>query len=260
MKQLSIISLVALTLILTACKKDADNSLYPDLLSQVQNNYTLESELDEVLITFINSLSGAEHSVGVSDNPNFGHFSDMPEYDIFISGASDKSLKINVDGQEYSANERGRWLRSDARLKLLYGKTVTIQMQDDRTTSNYSMYVPKPALVQKLGAPRSNEISRTGNTLKWTPDPNNTYGKVLMICRLFNTSGFGEPNNGSTASKYYLLDDDGEYSLDNILADPSAKRINFMLVTGNAVAFESNGVKTVFDIRCTDSHEYEIVD
>jgi hypothetical protein len=169
-------------------------------------------------------------------------------------------VKVTVDGRSYLPDATGGFLKQGIEFKDYYGKTVNVSIEDAGSRKDYSFYVPKQATAKKLGQPQSNHINRTGNTLEWTPDANSTTGKLVLYYTLYK--------EGTTAAyddaviykqEAVLLDDNGQYSLDNILADTAITKINFILTTGNAVAFQTkDGKKLTFDIKSCDSHEYNM--
>ena len=258
MKKSLILSLVLLSTIISCKKESSDTSTE---IQFGQFRIGLESPLNDACLNFLNEMANGTYSVGVSDNPNFGNFaSSHPESDIFINGKAKPHLKIEVDNMTYQTDDNGQILTQDINLKRLYGKEVNIKISDENTSQTYKIYVPKPALVTKLGQSQSIDINRKGNTLKWTPDPSSPFKKICLYYVPYDNPEFGGTNSTPVTAKRVFIDDDGEFSLDEILSNTNIKRINFMLISGNAVAFTSQGVKTVFDIRTSDSHEYVITD
>jgi hypothetical protein len=88
--------------------------------------------------------------------------------------------------------------------------------------------------------------------LVWAPDPDNVLGKVILYYTLFDAGGNMLKEDGE------LIDDNGSYSIDNIISNPNVKSIYFRLLTGNTTSTLVNGKKLLFSIESYDHHRYEI--
>jgi hypothetical protein len=240
--------IIVVVFITTACKKDPPvYRLFPNFVLPANSN----AETKRIYA----AVQNPKYSFGIIDNPGYGTFSTKyPEYDILMSGKTPANISISLNGVPYKAEANGQWCRQAIDLKNYYGKNVTLKVNNSQT---FNMYVPKPALVKKIGIPGMAEITRTGNQLTWTKDPNSATGKVVLYYELYDNSEFGS-SKGMYYNNIVLLDDNGSYNLDPLISDQKAKKIYFKMVSGNAVSFVINGEKYLFVIDTRDHHEYDI--
>ncbi len=250
----SIQLLIILALFITSCKKDkaVTNSNTSSIKTTISNLRVL---LNEEGRRIVDDAMDYDYSVGVIDNPNYGKFGLDPAYDVYLGGATPNDIKISLNGTEYAAQSNGQWAKNGIEFKNYFGTKVKINISDSKNSQAYEVYVPTHALAKKLGMPQSQYINRTGNVLTWTPDPLNKTGKVALYYHLCTG------DNGDTwfANNVLLLDDNGSFSLDDVLSDTKTTKINFMLITGNVVSFiTKDNKKLICFIRSCDSHEYFI--
>ena len=133
-------------------------------------------------------------------------------------------------------------------------RNVHVKINSGSTVLTESdIYVPKAHLASKLGEEGGAVIGRTGNNLTWTPDNNNVSGKIILFYHLYSDDGKTELDVDAE-----LLDDDGSFSLDNIISNTNIKKIGFTLISGNTVSTTCNGKKILFHIDTRDHHNYMI--
>lgn len=259
MKKLFLFLGVSLMISFVSCKKEtvvketekSTPMSVMDVINGVGTSLVLDGELNRIYQDVLNP----DYQLGINDNPNFGQFSSTSEYDIFIGGKTPENVKVKLNGSEYVPYGQGSWLKQGIEFKEYFGKNVTVEIFDGNTWDSHQVYVPKQVLATKLGEPQSQIISRTGNDLHWTPDANSTTGKIALDYTLYDNDEVGS-ESGMYKRDILILDDNGTFSLDEILADNNCKKIYFTMVTGNTVSRIINGKKLLFSIASYDHHEY----
>lgn len=266
MKKTTIITtslIVMLTSILVYCKKDdkLGNSEIKKTGNHSANRTIADVEVpedaNEEMIRIFKDVQSPDYEVAIIDNPNYGQFSSTaPGYDILLGGKTNPADKISVelDGTSYSPSADGQWLRQNIVFKDYIGKTVNVKIKSDNNLIvEGNIYVPKAHLASKLGTSNSLNINRTGNTITWISDPNNSTGKVILYYQLFDGSG------GIITSDATMIDDNaGSFCIDNIISGSNTKSIIFSLITGNTLSCIINTKKLLFYINTRDHHEYFI--
>ncbi len=265
MKIKKIIIALVTSIVLLACNKEKGangkndaNDMGKSRQARVDGSINDNSEVSRIL----DDIDNPAYTVAIIDNPNYGKFSSTAGYDVIMSGTSPQNVTIALNGVVYRPKEKGQWLQQDERLKQYYGKNVAISIGVGTSKEDFNIYVPQPALVKKLGEPRSMKIKRTGNELEWTPDLKNPSGKVSLVYELYEQADQDETDDASIMYKSdaILLDDKGQFKLDEILSDTRCKKIYFRLVSGNTASTQKIDGKLLFHISTYDQHEYIIAD
>jgi hypothetical protein len=204
-----------------------------------------------------NAIEGHTQEVSIMDNPNFGAPTTSTN-DIYFSGKSNKGVSININGDKYTASADGQWMHN-ARTKLsdYFDKDLTITISKVDNTETYRLHQPQKINATNLLVNNSAEIMRAGTIIHWNADAKNTSQKVLLSYTLYDNAEYMS-GVGAIKTQSEIIDDDGEFNLDNILADAKVKRIAFQLVRGNAVSFMDGDDKMLFHISCVDHHEYVV--
>jgi hypothetical protein len=246
-----------------ACSKKGNNPMTNTTgNSALREGYSLfswlsTSGLNQNAIDLANHVDGHTQEVSIMDNPNYGSFSPSPENDIYFSGQSNSNLSISIDGFKYSARDDGQWLRHDSKLKTYFGKNLSVKISDGSSTNTYSIYQPTQMRVVKLGQANSLNIARTGNNITWNADPLNSAGKVILYYSTYSNAEYMS-NEGLVDRNFVILEDNGQWNLDNLITDQSIRRIKLQFVRGNAVSLLSGEEKVLFHISSVDHHEYII--
>jgi hypothetical protein len=204
-----------------------------------------------------NAVQGHTQEVSIMDNPNYGVLTASTN-DIYFSGKSNPGLTININGDNYTASTDGQWMHNvRAKLNDYFDNDLTIIISKGAHVERYTLHQPQKIIATNLLLNNSTEISRAGNIIHWNADAKNTSQKILLSYTLYDNA---EYMNGASVIKTQseIVDDDGEFSLDNILADAKVKRIAFKLVRGNAISFMDEDDKMLFHISCVDHHEYVV--
>ena len=269
MRKILILTTVILAII--SCSKEisdldktGNNTLNEPLLSTsaLISNFILPDDINSEGERISNDVFDPKYTIAVIDNPNFGTFSSTPEYDIIFGGKSPSNIKIKLNGDEYTPSTNGQWFGQGIEYKNYYGKNVLVEIfENDNLLESSSIYVPRPILTNKLGSVGSQEISRTGNTLTWDADnTGNSSNKVALIYYLYDNNNIGS-EEGLYERNLLLLDNNGLYNLDGILADTECKKIYFRLVNGSTVSCNVNGSeKLLVHISTFNHHEYIVGD
>lgn len=253
------ILMLCLAISLVSCNKETNEKPKSGSLSaaEIIQNMKLASNLDPEATRVYNDVLRPKYTVAIIDNPNFGRFSPTPEYDVCISGKSKNEVRIKVDEVEYAPYD-GQWLKQSIEFKNYYGKTVNIEIKSGAFTMSKSIYIPKQILVKQLSKPSSLNITRSNNVLRWTPDVNNKNQRVALFYDLYDNAEIG--HDGLYKRDILILDDNGEYNIDHILADKKCKKIYFRMISGNTTSAIINGEKLLFHISSHDHHEYMVED
>ncbi len=260
MKKIIISSLLAIGVLSCSKEREQQNNL-----SQNSSDISLTGIIARALPLGVNSetqriyedIQDPKYTVAIIDNPNYGKFSNSPQYDVFIGGKSKPSVSVKLNNVTYNARPDGQWLTQGLEFKNYFNKDVSVTIKDGEAIANFVIHVPKPALVNKLGAAGSLAISRRGNTLTWSADPNNLSGKVALHYTTYNNNAIGS-EEGVIKRDILLLNDNGSFNLDDIISNTAVKKIYFRLVTGNTASVKFAGEKLLFHISSFDHHEYTI--
>jgi hypothetical protein len=260
MKKILYIS--ALSLLLFSCEQDKDNVTVETNANNEKITViteTARSNSQEEVARIINDAEDPTHTIAIIDNPNFGVISESNAHQVVFGGSLPNGVSIAIDGKEYAnGNERGSILKQGGQYRSFFGREVEVAINAGKVVKRSTIYIPKPALVTKLGEQQSLEIPRTGNELTWEPDKASTTGKVALYYELYDSNIIGD-QNGKYKTDIILLDDTGRYSLDEIINDGRCQKIYFRLVTGNTTSLTlDNKQKILFHISSYDHHEYLI--
>lgn len=212
----------------------------------------LLSDENQEVIRILNDINNPKYEIAIIDNPNYGEFSNAPEYDIMISGASKPNISIEIDGNTYLPSPEGQWLKQNIDFKQYYGKEVTINITNGNDIFEFQRYIPNPILVNRLSDNESNVIERNDNELNWIPDSNNPSGKISLLYHLYDNE------DNIYKSDAILLEDDGNFSIDEIIEDLNCHKIYFQVISGNTVSVNFQEEKLLFHISTYDHHEYLI--
>lgn len=269
MKNFKLIILSMVFLIISACNETESIVGQTDVSVNQLENYNFEGlvwddfvqrivgEENAELLRMFNDVSDFEREISIVDNPNFGTFSSSPQYDIFIGGKSAPDVSVSFDGNTYNANpSNGTFLKQGVEFKDYYGKNVNVEVvQAGSTLHNNTIYIPEALLCSKLGSQNSQNISRTGNTISWNSDANNTAGKILIEYSLFDNDEVGSAV-GQLERDFLIVDDNGSYNIDHLFSDAQIRRVVIRFIRGNGFSIPINNEKTLITVRSVDHHEY----
>lgn len=255
-----LILIAAVSSLIGSCAKVADktnNNSTNNSLSSLISGFVLPEDANDEVHRIFSDIQSPDYEVAIIDNPNFGKYSQTPEYDIIMGGASDNNISISLNGTEYVSQTDGQWTKQDISLKNYYNKNVDIVFkQEGNKAQKSTIYVPKPAVFEQLSPIGSQSITRSGNQLKWESDINSTTQKVVLYYQTYSND---EPGNetGVISKGIELLNDNGSYNIDHLVSNSNVKKIYLKLISGNAFAFTtSNNKKLLFYISTHDHHEY----
>lgn len=217
------------------------------------NTLVAPSDANAEIVRMLADVQNSDHVVAVIANPNFGSYCGTCASDTYLNGGTDPNhdISVTINNTTYHPDPAGQWMTTGTHWSGLYGTDVTVVLKSGTTVlSNSRIHVPKPCLATRLGT--NGQIRRTGNTLSWTPDPNNVSGHVLLYYFLFDANGVMIADDGK------LLKDNGSYSIDNLLTNSAVASIYFQLITGNTISTTVNGEKLLFYIESADQHKYTV--
>lgn len=258
----SIILSMFVLVFLASCSKDitTDGSNNTSSENKVKSGSELIKSLtpppglnDEALRIF-NDVQDPDYVIAIIDNPNFGKFSSSPQNDIYIAGRSENNVVLNIEDESYTPDVNGQWLSQSIDFKEYFGKTIEVTLSKEEEVISSEIYVTEPILVSKLGDENTNIISRSGNELTWTPDPNNTSGYIALYYKLYNDEDITNLES-IYSSDILLLEDNGSFNIDYLLSE-ECRRIYLNIVSGNTVSGQLDGNKYLFQISTNDHHEY----
>lgn len=252
------------SIIIFSCKKEEnlkktnvqnslDNSNQNHVGSRDIADLTLPEDATEEMTRVFNDIQNANYVLSITANPNYGIYCSTCLSDTYLNGVTeindDISLKIN--STNYIPDNNGQFLITNSAWQDLYDSDVDVEIKSGTTTlKSTTMHAPKRCLVNRLGT--NGIISRTGNTLNWTPDSNNSVGYVIIYYYLFDS------NNEMLENDAELVVDDGSFSIDNIISDNNVSTIYFQVIRGNTTSTTVNGEKLLFIIESIDHHRYQI--
>ena len=257
-----------ISLTFSSCSKDAKSTTNGDGKSENPVNvhsqrtlgdYEIPAGSSPELQRIYDDVLDADYEVAIIDNVNFGKSSSTPENDIILSGKtlSSDNISIVLNNTSYSprsGTDGQWWVQGDNSLRNYIDADVNVRIESaGAVLKDATIHVPKSHVATKLGDARSLTIGRTGNTLRWTPDGANSTGKVILQYFLYS-----DDENALIEVDGRLLDDNGSYNIDDIIAPTSVQKIFFKLISGNTVSANVNGKKLVFYITTMDQHEYFI--
>ncbi len=176
------------------------------------------------------------------------------DYQLMASAAA-ANLKIWIDGQLYEKNDSWNqfYYRGNG-LENYYGKTVHVKISNGTDSAVQDMYVPQPLCASgPYKYPTYNLAGPKNNLFTWTPDPNNTTGKVAIAYQLFSDA------NGSRLGdmQYLIVDDnDGSFNMDSYIP-AAAKGYKVIFCRGNAMSFQDGSRKFLFTITSMDSQSFD---
>lgn len=252
-------TLVLSLLLITACKKEALNPVedpkptYREIIS----NFTLPADANEEVTRIAEAIVNPDYTFGITDNPNYGKYSSSPEYDIYMSGSTPPSVGLKLDGNVIN-QANGQWLHQSIDYKQYFEKSVDIEITNNGVIEySGSVYVPKPAITPLLSPDL--HINRTGNTITWEVDQNYPANKIALAYSLHRTADLNNLTDEIDRG-VLLIDNNGSFSIDQLLTNTEAHKVYFRLVSGNAVGVEINGEKVLFAIKTYDHHVYAIED
>lgn len=259
MRTLKVQSQVILLLLFVAmsCSKEDAKSVKPNEnngpLEQLQQYKNLNAEADRI----VDDVQDPDWHFGITADAGWGTLDMSPESnDLLMSGKTPTNLELFIDGDKYTpARSDGTWFQGNSTFPGYYGKTVDIEIILGNDQFTFERYIPEPVLANKLSPNGSMTIDRTGNTLEWTPDPDNPSNKLGLYYNLYDSTSF---STAAYDGDVLIIDDDGSYNFDHLISDSKCKRISLSLVNGNTASFTVKGEKYLFDISTYDNHNYLI--
>lgn len=215
----------------------------------------LPDDASDEMVRIYNDVKNGDYEVAIIANSNFGSFSSSRTEDTYLCGYTQPGddISITLNGNSFSPDGNGQWMTLNESWPAYYDKDVNVKIKTGSTLlKEANIHVPAPHKAAKLGDGMT--IERTGNTLTWTADDDNTTGNIILYYYLYDADGAIIDIDGA------MIEDDGSYSLDDILSNTNAKSIYFQLISGNTVSTEINGEGILFYIETVDHHEYSIAD
>lgn len=259
-----LVYIAAVTTLLFSCERDNETVATETNANNEEITViteTARSSKQEEMARVIKDVEDPSYTIAVIDNPNFGVLSEANAHQVIFGGSLPQGVSIRINGKEYvngKEREGGSILKQGGQYRSLFGKELEVEINAGKLVKKSTMYIPKPALATKLGEERSLEIPRTGNLLGWEPDEANTTGKVALYYELYESNVIGD-QNGKYKTDIILLDNNGRFTLDELINDGRCKKIYFRLVTGNTTSLNlDEKQKILFHISSYDHHEYLI--
>lgn len=247
-------ALISILTIHISCNKDNEQikENKPTIAQQALTAAVLPSDANAEVQRIFADVQGNKYVFGVIANPNFGN---SKSHDIYLSGKTPADLYLSINGVNYS-NNNGRWMQQSQAFGSYFGNNVTVTVKKGSSQFNKTMYIPKMVVCPKI-CDQYQYINRTGNMLNWNVDQQNPMNKVAISYELYDSDDlFG--NAAPYEKNIILVNNSGSYNMDNLISNPQCKRINFMIVSGNAFSFTINQEKYLFDLFSADHHEYLI--
>jgi hypothetical protein len=257
----TIVILSALVFAFSSCKKDnaKENTTSPTTIGKYKSLaalnpealalYNMYSSMDYEAAAIANSTMGYQNPRYPDQNFYLLAFTPFPNLTITLPTGKYIYSIVPADGK-YEIKSTGGNLSS------LFGTKVPMSISNGNDVATETKYIPTVIKAKKLGEdPKTMNINRTGNVLSWNSDANNTIGVV------FHYTLYNQPVSGSGSiieTNSYVVDDNGSLNLDQFLSNPSAKSIDFEISRGNAINLPTQSKNTVFDIRSSDNHSYDI--
>ncbi|KAB2813973.1 hypothetical protein [Phaeocystidibacter luteus] len=228
-------------------------------------NTDVEGEVNPELERMYDAIVNPDFELSIYDNSSFGVHSTDRGSDLILSGKLPLSgVSLELNGNVFIPNEldgKG-FLYSGVNLNQYYGKQVQIRLiHSGGVLLDETRYFPNQAIVSRLSSTGESTISTMdSHTLMWTPDPNNTSEKVALHYELFDYSQEDEERFGDLPfeKRVIVLEDDGSFSIDDLISTPDCQMIFFEFISGNTFAKDVQGEKLLISIVSFDSHEYNI--
>lgn len=216
------------------------------------------SDLNDEAKRIVSVFQKYDKILTVVDNANFGK-SLPPEGGLVnaLAGKANNDLEVFLDGKKFVVNSSdGHFTYQKDDFRSYFGKKVSLVLKEGSESKEYKIYVPKPINIANLYATDTPEkIARTGNTLRWSTDPN-TPGDIVLLQFRTDQSKSGKKYE----SQLIPIPNTGSYSIDHLIHD-DLTNISISIFTGNAISHElANGEILNFNFRSVDSHFYEFQD
>ena len=250
MKKIILILTIGLTMF--SCSKE-------NLTSNLKN-LNIEDNLEAQRI--YNIYKNKDFSNGFYAESNFGN--PLTPFQTKVNGMVPADYSIEIDKQTIKPDgvgqREGMFLYSNNNYLDYFGRTISFKLQDSKNSTEYEIYVPKPLSVSPIflyeGEYATMNINRTGNNMEWEADPNSS--GILLKYKLFDKEVFTEDANLLDFG-YKIIDDNGNYNIDDLLTDTDVKVVNLTFIRANAVNFVTKDDKNVmFSFQAIDSHYYII--
>jgi hypothetical protein len=199
-------------------------------------------------------MTANEFEVAINEKSIYGESGG--DKSIIMRGKTDPDdeVEIELDGKRFRPGSDGQWSFYDGSFQSFPGRQVSVRIfSKGELVRAKNLYFPKasPATLSGINYNLSG-ITRTGHSLHWNPDPENPVHKNLLW--------IGQEPDGNYSDHYYLIDDNGNYAMDDFLSDRRLKRFEFQLISFAAISARIGSRKLLFSFESTDYHEYEIVD
>jgi hypothetical protein len=243
----SLIILVALfSMLVISCKRDITIQPNPKR-DHPFSKIALPKDASPALRKYFEAMKGYNHDMEITFQSVHGLYK---ETRYFLTGSTSSDLHFQIDGDPYESRTNGQWWYQDLNLSKYYGKITSFKLNE----KEIKIYVPKIFTAKKLTGFQTIKIKRTGNLMEWEKDLNSVTGKLLFNYLLFNK------HDSAFYQKTLLIDDNGLYSIDKLIADKNTAKIFIQFIAMNGASAVIDGKKTFLNIGTIDTHEYIIVD
>lgn len=220
------------------------------------NGFQLTNEQSEMIQLLAEDRS---NHIAVQATANWGNYSPTPSQSFTLMGRFPTGIAIQFPFRDVTDEDGdGLVVVRDTMFKDLFGKNISFNIKGGSDGDrNYTSYIPKLLTAPQISSPQRMEISRNkSNKLTWNPDSDNPLKVVLLQYYCKNDSQ--NPMGGKVIKNDVLvIDDDGEFDIQPLLADPNIKSIQLNLIRGVAFPYDD---EVLFSITTNDMHLYQVSD
>jgi hypothetical protein len=255
MKPLFQIAIFALTLFVSSCTKDTVTSNKAEKKSLLKSiaAHTLSSNQQNVYDIY----SKLDFELSLMSNANYGMLSEEENEnsDFYLLGKVPEDIIATIGGVEYKPGQNSQITQYNKEFSHFFGLNYQVSLKDNEKSESFTLQIPPKLTISKLGETNSIVIERTGNVFTWEGDNSNNEG-ILIMYNLYDSEDVS--TRAKISSDYLITPDDGNFNLDELIADANVKSINLTFIRANIVNFVSHEKNVVWTFRANDHHEYII--